>query len=97
MQASGSLVELDIMELPRFPCLVVGICHTSIGLVKKLDQKLPLGKKPSLRLMMNHGEGISGSNLGQIQSHPHSEFLFESATATVRHTLDVKHRPKNIH
>ena len=44
MQASGNLVELDILELSRFPCCVVGICHTSIGLmlmmVKEIDLKL---------------------------------------------------------
>ena len=47
MQASGSLVESDILEVLRFPCHDVGICHTSIGLglriVKALDPNLTLG------------------------------------------------------
>ena len=33
MQACGNLVEVDILELSRFPCHGVGIFHTSIGLV----------------------------------------------------------------
>ena len=32
IQASGSIVEVDILELSMFPCLGVGICHTSIQL-----------------------------------------------------------------
>ena len=47
MQASGNLVEVDILDLSRFPCRGVGICHTSIGLVlimaKEIDLKLTLG------------------------------------------------------
>ena len=47
MQASGNLVEMDILELSKFPCRRVGICHTSIGLVlvmmKEIDLKLTLG------------------------------------------------------
>ena len=31
MQASGSIDEWDILELPRISCPGVGICHTSIG------------------------------------------------------------------
>ena len=46
MQVSGSLVEVDILELSRFPCPGVGICHTSIGLgimiVDKKDLELTL-------------------------------------------------------
>ena len=37
------------------------------------------GNKLSLHLMRNHGEGVSGLNLGQTQCHPLSEsgfFLF---------------------
>ena len=47
MQASGNLVEVDILELSRFPCRGVGICLPSIGLVlmmvKEIDLKLTLG------------------------------------------------------
>ena len=43
MQASGNQNEVDILELSMFPCHGVGICHTSIGMVKDLDLKLTLG------------------------------------------------------
>ena len=47
MQASGNLVEVDILELSRFSCSGVGICFTSIGLVlmvvKEIDLKLTQG------------------------------------------------------
>ena len=47
MQASGNLVEADILELSRFPCHGVGICRTSIGLAlmmtEEVDLKLTLG------------------------------------------------------
>ena len=47
MQASGNLVEVDILELLRFPCRGAGISHTSIGLVlimvKEIDLKLTQG------------------------------------------------------
>ena len=47
MQVSGNLVEVDILELSRFPCRSVGICHTKIGLVlmmvKEIDLKLTQG------------------------------------------------------
>ena len=46
MQVSGNLVEVDILELSKFPCRGVGICHTSIGLVlvmKEIDLKLTMG------------------------------------------------------
>ena len=46
MQVSGNLVEVDILELSKFPCCGVDICHTSIGLglikVKDIDLKLKL-------------------------------------------------------
>ena len=32
MPASGSLVEVDILDVSKFPCPGVGICHTSIVL-----------------------------------------------------------------
>ena len=45
MQASGNLVEVDILELSRFPC--VDIFCTSIGLalmmMKEIDLKLTQG------------------------------------------------------
>ena len=63
---------MDILELLRFPCPCVDICHTSIELEKRMakevDMKLALGI--ALHLMRNHGEEVSGSNLGQNQSHP---------------------------
>ena len=31
IQASGSLVESDILEMLRFPCSGVGICHPKYG------------------------------------------------------------------
>ena len=83
MQASGNIVEVDILELSRFPCCGVDIFCTSIRLVlmmmKEIDLKLTQqewlrGNKLSLRLMRNHGERVGGSNLGQTQSH----FLSES-------------------
>ena len=47
IQTSGSLVEVDILKLSRFPCLGVCICHTSIGLVltmvEEIDLKLTRG------------------------------------------------------
>ena len=51
IQASGSLVEADILELSRFSLSwcwhLPGICHTGIGLgrmmVKELYLKLTLG------------------------------------------------------
>ena len=48
MQACGNLVEVDILELSRFPCHGVGIFHTSIRLVLMMvkeivDLKLTLG------------------------------------------------------
>ena len=47
IQASGSLVEVDLLQLSWFPCPGVDICYTSIGLglmmVKELDLKLALG------------------------------------------------------
>ena len=47
MQASGNLVEVDILELSRFPCHGVGICHTCIEpllmMVKEIDLKLTQG------------------------------------------------------
>ena len=71
MQASGSLVEVDILELMRILCPGVGICHTSIApglmLMKELDLKLTWESFP---LMRSHGEMVSDSNLGQIQSDP---------------------------
>ena len=96
MQVSGSLVEVDILELLRFPCPGVGICHASIGLglimVKELDQKLTLGmdemKKLSLHLERNYRKGVSGSNLGQTQSHT----LLESGcllSNRSQHWLDI--------
>ena len=41
MQASGNLVEVDILELSRFPCRGVGICQTSIGLVLMMEGNIP--------------------------------------------------------
>ena len=42
-----SLVEVDVLELSRFPCSGFDICYTSIGLglmiVKELELKLTLG------------------------------------------------------
>ena len=32
IQGSGSLVEVNNLELSRFPCPGVGTCHTSLGL-----------------------------------------------------------------
>ena len=47
MQASGNLVEVDILELSRSPCRGVDIFCTSIGLVlmmmKEIDLKLTQG------------------------------------------------------
>ena len=47
MQASGNLVEVDILALSRLPYCGVGICHTSIGLVlimvKEIGLKLTQG------------------------------------------------------
>ena len=47
MQASDNLVEVDFLELSRFSCRKVGICHASNGLVlmmvKETDLKLTLG------------------------------------------------------
>ena len=47
MQASGNLVEVDILELSRFPRSGVDIFCTSIRLVlllmKEIDLKLTLG------------------------------------------------------
>ena len=47
MQASGNLVEVDILELSEFPWPGVGIFHASMGLgqrmVKELDVKLTQG------------------------------------------------------
>ena len=47
MQASGKLVEVDILELSRFPCCGVDIFYTSIVLVlmmvKEIDLKLTQG------------------------------------------------------
>ena len=47
MQASGSLVDVDILELSESPCSGVDIFCTSMGLgrriVKELDLKLTLG------------------------------------------------------
>ena len=70
-------------------------------IVKELDLKLTLGKaggeKRSLHLMRNHGVGVSGSNLGQTQSHPSLEvwlFLVQLVTIPVEHSSDVKQRPK---
>ena len=42
MQASGRLVDVDILELSRFPCHGVGICHTSIGLVLMMVKEIYL-------------------------------------------------------
>ena len=73
MQASGNLVDVDILELSRFSCGGVDILCTSIGLVlmmmKKIDLKLTQGmvERLSLHRMRNHGEGVSGSNPGQTQ------------------------------
>ena len=36
----------------------------------KLNWELLRVEKLSLHLLMNHWEGVSSSNLGQIQSHP---------------------------
>ena len=48
MQASGSLVEVDILELSESPWPGIGIFHTIMGLeqqmVEELDLKLTLGK-----------------------------------------------------
>ena len=47
MQVSGNLVEVDILELSRFPCRGVGICQISIERVlmmaKEINLKLTLG------------------------------------------------------
>ena len=47
MKVSGSLVEVDILELYESPWPGVGILHTSMGLgrwmVKELDLALTLG------------------------------------------------------
>ena len=47
MQASGNLVEVDILELSEFPWPGVGIFHTSMGLgqrmVKEIDLKMTQG------------------------------------------------------
>ena len=46
IQASGTLVEVEILELLKY-ALCFGICHTSIGLVlmmvKEIDPKVTLG------------------------------------------------------
>ena len=46
IQVSGSLVEVDVMELLRIPCPGAGIYHASMELgrqmVKELDLKLTL-------------------------------------------------------
>ena len=82
MQASGSLVDVDIPELSESPWPGMDIFCTRMGLwcriVKELDPKLTLGMAErgdelSLQLMRNHGEGVSGSNLGQTQSHHFSD------------------------
>ena len=43
MQACGNLVEVDILELSRFPSRSVGICLTSIGSIGANDGK---GNRP---------------------------------------------------
>ena len=46
MQAPGNLVQVDILELPRFPCRGVDIFCTSISLalmMKEIDLKLTQG------------------------------------------------------
>ena len=47
MQASGNLVEVDILKLPESPWPGSGIFHASMGLgwrmVKVLDLKMTLG------------------------------------------------------
>ena len=36
MEASGSLVDVDILELPESPCSGVCICCTSMGLGRQM-------------------------------------------------------------
>ena len=81
MQASGSLVDVDIPTLSESPWPGIDIFCTSMGLgrqiVKEFDLKPTLamaeGDKLSLHLMRNRREGVNGSNLGQTQSHPLSD------------------------
>ena len=51
MQASGNLVEVDILELSRLPCSKVDIFSTSVGLVllmmKEIYLKLTQGMAES--------------------------------------------------
>ena len=42
MQASANLVEVDILELSRFPCRGVGICYTSIRPVLMMVNEIDL-------------------------------------------------------
>ena len=47
--------------------------------------------------MRNHGEGVSGSNLGRTQSHPLAESVcFLSNGSQYCLNMDVKQRQKNI-
>ena len=55
------------------------------------------GKK--LRLMRNHRDGVSSSNLRQTQSHLISEsvcFIVQFVTEPVEHSSDVKHRQNQL-
>ena len=101
MQASGGLVEVDILELSRFPCPGVGLCHTSIGLgrrrVKDLKLKLTLGMAERRRNPPDEESwgGHGGLNLRQTQIHTLGVWLslVQLFTAPVRHSPDVKQRP----
>ena len=68
-------------------------------MVKELDLRLTLGMAESLHLVSNHGEGVSGSNLGQTQKSPPLGvwlLLVKTVTAPVRHSSEVNQRPKNV-
>ena len=52
-----------------------GAAADSEGIKPETDTEWLRGDKLSLHLMRNHGEGVSGSNLSQTQSHPFSDVL----------------------
>ena len=66
------LVDVDILEPSESLCSGIGICCTSMGLGQQMVNwhwDWLRGDKLSLRLIRNHGEGISCSNLSQIKSN----------------------------
>ena len=65
MQASGNLVEVDILELSESPWPGVGIFHTGMGLGRQMVKELDLKRHRkwlaadtlSLHMMRNHRRG----------------------------------------